>query len=179
MEINYTISKEELVNFHLKHFTETKSYKHTAIMQITSMLVLIILTYILFNRLYYCIIVLLTWFVLALSKRKRIRFLLRKKLNKIFLSAKYKDYFEPTMLSITESGLQTSTSLSEKTYKWQSIKIISLVDNYIFIITAANDELLIPISTFKNHEDKKLFLNNLIKKTNLKLSYTYPIDTKK
>ncbi|MFL0252113.1 hypothetical protein ACJDT4_16965 [Clostridium neuense] len=179
MEINYTISKEELVNFHLKHFTETKSYKHTAIMQIISMLVLTILTYILFNRLYYCIIVLLAWFVLALSKRKRIRFLLKKKLNKIFLSAKYKDYFEPTKLTITESGLQTSTSLSEKTYKWQSIKIISLVDTYIFIITAANDELLIPIRTFKNYEDKESFLNNLIKKTNLKLSYTYPIDTKK
>lgn len=105
-------------------------------------------------------------------------FLLKRKLNNVFMSDKYKDYFENTKLVTTEVGLQTSTSLSEKTYKWQSIKIISLIDNYIFIITAANDELFIPIRAFKDSRHKELFLNNLIEKTNLKLSYTYPIDSK-
>ena len=46
---------------------------------------------------------------------------------------KYKSYFEPTKLIITERGLTLITSLSEKTYKWESIEKVICIDNYIFI----------------------------------------------
>lgn len=66
-------------------------------------------------------------------KKKRLSFLLRKKLNKVFLSEKYTDYFKSTKIALTENGLHVETNLSEKDYKWQTIKIISLIDNYILL----------------------------------------------
>lgn len=179
MEINYQIFKEDIVAFHINHFTETQIYKRSIIKDVITISISIAIVYMLFQKVYYIIIILLTWFVLAMFKKRRMAFLLKRKLNKVFMSEKYKDYFENTKLVTTEVGLQTSTNLSIKTYKWQSIKIISLIDNYIFIITAANDELFIPISAFKDSKYKELFLTNLIEKTNLKVSYTYPINTKK
>ncbi|WP_234121234.1 hypothetical protein [Clostridium hydrogenum] len=178
MEIKYQISRDDLINFHMKHFIETKAYKRSTIIQAISILIFAIFTCIIINHLYYYIMLLLTLLILTVYRKRRIKFLLRKKLNKVFLSVKYNDCFKPTKIIITEVGLQTITSLSEKIYKWQSIKIISLIDNYIFIITAANDELFIPISAFKGYNDKKLFLNKLIENSNLKISYKYPIDAK-
>lgn len=178
MEIKYQISRKDLADFHMRHFTETKAYKHSTIIQATSILLFTIFTCIIIKRLYYYIMLLLTLLVLTIYRKRRIKFLLRKKLNKVFLSVKYIDCFKPTKIIITEDGLQTITSLSEKIYKWQSIKIIILIDNYIFIITAANDELLIPINIFNNYKDKELFLNELIENTNLKINYKYPIDAK-
>ncbi|MCR3759753.1 YcxB family protein [Clostridium felsineum] len=178
MEISYQISREELINFHIAHFRETKIYRKAMTKQFILVTLIIILTTILFQKLYLFALLILLCGVLSLSRKKRLSFLLRKKLNKVFLSEKYNDYFEKTKIIITETELQSKTNLSEKNYKWQTIKIISLLDNYIFIITTSNDEFLIPNSAFKDNNDKEKFLNALTKNTNLTISYKYPIDTK-
>ncbi|URZ05996.1 YcxB family protein, partial [Clostridium felsineum] len=178
MEINYKISREELINFHISHFKETKIYKKAMTKQFILVTLIIILTTILFQKLYLFALLILLCGVLSLSRKKRLSFLLRKKLNKVFLSEKYTDYFKSTKIALTENGLHVETNLSEKDYKWQTIKIISLIDNYIFIITASNDDFLIPSNSFKDTNDKNKFLNSLTKNTNLTISYKYPIDTK-
>ncbi|EHJ00337.1 hypothetical protein CDLVIII_3784 [Clostridium sp. DL-VIII] len=66
-------------------------------------------------------------------------------------------------------------NLSEKTYKWESIKKVISIDNYIFITTSVHDDILIHISSFKLPEQKNLFLDNIIENTNLNLEYRYPI----
>ncbi|URZ05995.1 YcxB family protein, partial [Clostridium felsineum] len=178
MEISYQISREELINFHVSYFKETKIYKRATIKQVILVTLFIILTCIIFRNIYYFLIEIITYIVFSILIRKNISVLLRKKLNKVFLSEKYNDYFEKTKIIITETELQSKTNLSEKNYKWQTIKIISLLDNYIFIITTSNDEFLIPNSAFKDNNDKEKFLNALTKNTNLTISYKYPIDTK-
>ncbi|URZ04144.1 hypothetical protein [Clostridium felsineum] len=178
MEINYQISKEELIDFHIAHFKETKIYKKATIKQAILVTLIIILTCIIFQSLYYFIVEIIGYIFLLILIRKRVSFLLRKKLNKVFSSEKYNDYFEKTKLIINETELQSKTNLSEKKYKWQTIKIISLVDNYIFIITTSNDEFLIPSNAFKDNNDRDKFLNSLTENTNLTISYKYPIDTK-
>lgn len=178
MEINYKISREDLVNFHVNHVAETKIYKRGLIVHIIFMLSIIFLIFIISKQWYDGLVGLIGWFVLLLFRRKRMLYLIRRKLNKVFLLPKYIDCFEDTKLSISKNGLESSTSLSEKVYKWESINLICLVDNYIFIKTTSNDELLIPINSFISNENKRIFLDCIIKNTNLKLNYTYPIDIK-
>ncbi|URZ01249.1 YcxB family protein [Clostridium felsineum] len=178
MEISYQISREELINFHISHFKETKIYKRATIKQAILVTLIIILTCIIFQSLYYFLLETIGYIFLLILIRIRVSSFLRKKLNKVFLSEKYSDYFKSTKIALTENGLHVETNLSEKDYKWQTIKIISLIDNYIFIITASNDDFLIPSNSFKDTNDKNKFLNSLTNNTNLMISYKYPIDTK-
>lgn len=178
MEINYAISKEELLNFHTKYITKTKNYKTAATGNTIFMLLLIFLVLILSKSPFYTIATSIMCFVALLFRKKYILARIRQKLLKIFSFEKYNDYFEPTKLTIDEYGLNLSTNLSKKTYKWLSLKNLYVIDNYIFIRTSAHDDILIPIQSFKSPEDKDLFINTIINNTNLKLINKYPIDFK-
>lgn len=178
MEINFTITREELLNFHMNHITETKDYKYAVIGAIVNIILSISFFIIIFNQLYMTITFIIGVCICLLFRKKYVLYRLRKRLNKIFLFQKYNDYFEFTKLIMNEYGLTSVTNLSKKTYKWKSIKDIFLVDNYIFVRTITHDDILIPISSFIPSENKEIFIKNIIKNTNLQLNYKYPIDFK-
>lgn len=178
MEIKFTVTREELLNFHMNHITETKDYKRAVTGNNIYMILVLFFIFIILHRSYLIIAGVTTWFVMLLFRKKFMLYRLRKRLEKIFLFRKYNDYFESTKLSMNENGLKSISNLSEKIYKWNSIKDIYLVDNYIFIRTITHDDILIPISSFKSSEDKDYFISNVIKTTNLQLKNKYPIDFK-
>ncbi|MFL0252115.1 hypothetical protein ACJDT4_16970 [Clostridium neuense] len=176
MEINYIISKEELVNFHMKHVTETKNYKKATINNTIFTLLILFLVFIISKHSYYTITAFITCLVLLLFRKKIVLYLLRKKLYKILSFEKYTNYFEHTTLMIYEQGLKLTTNLSEKNYKWNSIKSLHLIDKFLLIKTNTHDNILIPIDSFKSLESKDFFINSIINNTNLKLQNKYPID---
>jgi hypothetical protein len=178
MEINFTISKEELVNFHMNHVTETKNYKNAIIGNTFFMILFIIFVFLISKRFSDSINVFILWVILLLFRKKYFLYGIRRKLKKVFSFEKNKNYFESTKLISNERGLKLITSLSEKIYNWESIKKVNLIDNYIFIMTSTHDDILIPIKSFESLEQKDLFLNNIVENTNLKLYYKYPIDIK-
>ncbi|MFL0252498.1 hypothetical protein ACJDT4_18970 [Clostridium neuense] len=178
MEINYTISKEELVNFHIKHVTETKNYKDATIGNTIFMILLIFLVFMLSKSSFYTISTSIMCFVFLLFRKKYMLIRIRQKLDKIFSFEKYNNYFEPTKLIIDEYGLNLSTNLSQKTYKWNSLKDLYLIDSYIFIRTTTHDDILIPIESFTLPENKDFFINSIIDNTNLRLRNQYPMDFK-
>ncbi|WP_315072451.1 hypothetical protein [uncultured Clostridium sp.] len=175
METDFTISKEEVVNFHMNHVTETEYYKKAIIVSSIFMFLLISLIFVISKHLYYTITAFLIWFVLLIFGKKIILRGVRNKLIRAFSMEKYKSYFEPTKLITNERGLTLITSLSEKTYKWGSIEKVIRIDNYIFITTSVHDDILIHIGSFKSLEQKNLFIDNVIENTDLKLEYKYPI----
>ena len=83
-----------------------------------------------------------------------------------------------THLSITEDGLKSRSNLFEKIYKWGSIKSVNLIDQYILIRTFNNEDLLISIFSFKPFENKEIFVDRIIKNTELELKNGYPKDIK-
>lgn len=78
MEINYKISREELINFHISHFKETKIYKKAMTKQFILVTLIIILTTILFQKLYLFALLILLCGVLSLSRKKDYLFYLEK-----------------------------------------------------------------------------------------------------
>lgn len=178
MEINYTISKEDLLNFHIKHITKTKNYKNAIIRNTILMLLFILLALIISKSSLYTISISIVCFIFLIFRKKYILSRTRQKLYKIFSFEKYNNCFEPTKLIIDEYSLTLDTNLSKKTYKWLSLKSLYIIDDYIFIRTAAHDDILVPIDSFTSPENKDFFINNIINNTNLKLENKYPIDFK-
>lgn len=178
MEIKLTITREELLNFHMNHITETKDYKYAVAGNNAYMILVLLFIIVILHRSYLIFVAIITWFVLLLFRKKYMLYRLRKRLKKIFLFEKYNDYFESAKLIMNENGLNSISNLSEKIYKWKSIKDIYLVDNYIFIRTITHDDILIPISSFNSTENKDFFISTVIKNTNLQLKNKYPIDFK-
>lgn len=95
--------------------------------------------------------------------------------TKRFSLERYTSYFYPTKLSFNEKYLNLVTDLDEMHYRWISIQGIYLIDNYIFIKTFSAKDMLIPCKAFKTLEDKKIFLDNIINRSNLELKNSYPI----
>lgn len=178
MNIEYKISKEELIDFHMRHVAETTVFKYEMISNfILNLLIFLLIIFILRDPLYLTV-GLTTFFVLMLFIKKIIRHKLRKKFFKIYSFDKYQNLFEESKLTLIEEGLKVNTKFVEKIYNWNSIKSINSVENYILVRTVNNEDLLIPIFSFKPIENKQIFIDTIINNTELELQKEYPKDIK-
>lgn len=171
MEIDYTISKKELVDFHMNHFDKTKNFKK-----------LITFFYFYFSFSFFLIflvtknlLIIIIFAFFFLLRKKFCSFCLRKIFTKRFDLERYTSCFYPIKLSFNGKYLNLVTDLDEMHYRWISVQAIYLIDNYIFIKTFSTKDILIPCRAFKTSEDKKIFLDNIINATNLELKNSYPI----
>jgi hypothetical protein len=136
-------------------------------------LLIIFLVFLANKRIYPIILAAIIFFLI---RKKYYKFGLRIKFTKIFNSEKYSSYFYPTKLIINQEYLVLITDLNEKLYRWNLIKNVYLVDTSILIGIDSNYYILIPNNAFESLEDKKFFIDNIIKSTKLKLKNNYPID---
>ncbi|WP_252244098.1 YcxB family protein [Clostridium sp. ZBS14] len=178
MEVEFKISKEELIDFHMKYIANTTIFKYQMISNFIFNFMVFLLIIFCFKDPLYRGAGLITLFVMLLFRKRIFRHKLRKKFFKIYSFDKYKNLFEQTNLTFTEDGLKTSTKFSEKVYKWDSIKSIHLVENYIFIRTVNNEDLLFSALSFNPIENKELFLDTITKNTKLEIEKEYPKDVK-
>jgi hypothetical protein len=116
--------------------------------------------------------------IIFLIKKPLFLYCFRKGFFKRYLLEKYNSCFCPTKLILNKDCLNLITDLDEKHYKWKSIQSIYLIDKHIFITTKSHDDILIPITAFESQEYNNLFVDTIIKNTNLELEDTYPIDIK-
>ena len=172
-EIDYTISKEELIDFHMGHVEETKVFKYQMISNFIFIILFILLGFLVAIALIKDPLSIVIYIVFSF-----IIMLFRKKFFEIYSFDKYQNLFEQTKLTFVEEGLKVNTKFVVKIYNWNSIKSIHSVDNYILVRTVNNEDLLIPIFSFKPIENKQIFLDTIINNTNLELEKEYPKDIK-
>lgn len=181
-EIDYTISKEELIDFHMGHVEETKVFKYQMISNFIFIILVILLGFLVAIALIKdplsIVIYIVFSFIIMLFRKKIIMHKLRKKFFKIYSFDKYQNLFEQTKLTFVEEGLKVNTKFVVKIYNWNSIKSIHSLDNYILVRTVNNEDLLIPIFSFKPIENIQIFLDTIINNTNLELEKEYPKDIK-
>ncbi|OOM82623.1 hypothetical protein CLPUN_00090 [Clostridium puniceum] len=176
MEVSFKISKDELIDFHMEYIDETRIYNkqiRSYTIYVSAILFGIIL---LLRSSLYTITVLICYSVFFLFRKRIFKWRLMKKVSKIYESDIYTNIFETTNLSFIDDGIKTSTKFSEKIFKWSSVKGLYLVAQYILIKTINSEDLLIPIFSFNSVEDRELFLDIIIKNTNLELKKQYPND---
>lgn len=180
MEINFKISIRNLVNFHMNHVSETKIYKDAMIGFLIYLILIFILVFLVTHNSLYIVVTFFTELIIFLFRKKIFNYKLRKRFFKLYVLYRYKNNFEESKLSVTSDGIKLSTSLGINLYKWVSIKSVHRIDNYIFIRTFNNNDLLIPMASpnISEFESKNLFLDTVIENTKLKLENTYPVDIK-
>lgn len=174
MEIDFKISKDELIDFNMKYIVGTKTYKQEIrAYAIFAFFVIIGMIFLLRSTLY-TVTGVIMYIIFSFSKKRIYNRALRKRFLKTYETDKLADVFETTHLKFIEKGLKTNTKFSEKIHNWNAIKGLYLLEQYVFIPTMNGESLVIPILAFESVDQKKLFLDTIIKNTNLELEYSYP-----
>jgi hypothetical protein len=177
MEINYDISREELLAFHIKYSTKTVTYKKF-IKLLYEYFFIVGLAGIIDCR---SIVTALTSFIgfmlfVFLIKKYLFLFCFKKLLSRKYCLEKYNSYFCNTILIINDEHLNLMNELDNKIYKWKSIIKIYFIDDYILITTKSHDDILIPIAAFESSEEISLFIDNIAKNRNIEIKNSYPPD---
>lgn len=175
MEINYDISREELLAFHIKYSTKTVAYKKF-IKLLYEYFFIVGLAGILDCR---SIVTALTSFIgfmlfVFLIKKYLFLFCFKKIFSRRYRFEKYSSYFCSTKLIINTENLNLINEFEDKIYKWKSIINMYFIDEYILITTKSNSDILIPIKAFESVEDKNLFISDISQNCNLKIKTKYP-----
>ncbi|MBC2457761.1 MULTISPECIES: YcxB family protein [Clostridium] len=176
MEVDFKISKDDLLDFHIKHIHETKVYKQQIRFYTAYILIIAIGVILVFRSTLYVIAGLITCGIFLIFRKRIFKFRLKKKVFRIYDSDKYRNLFEAKHLSFMDDGIKIQTKFAETIYNWSSINGLYLVEQYIFITTVDRENILIPIFSFNPLEDKELFLETIIKNTKLELKKQYPND---
>ncbi|URZ15662.1 YcxB family protein [Clostridium felsineum] len=172
MSINYTLSKEDFTNFRLKYFFKTKVYKLWLLIcdLICLSIWFITLKVNYLAALTLIVIILINIIIRTMLGPYYLKKLFLTKLN----SKKYNNLFAETKITINENCLNINTKLSKQNCNWKSIYALYDINNYIFIRTKSQIDILIPNIAFESFKDKELFLDNIYKFTNLELKKSYP-----
>ncbi|NOW05386.1 YcxB family protein [Clostridium beijerinckii] len=174
MEIEFKISKDELIAFNMKYIVNTKTYKQQIRAYAVLAFFILLGLMILLRSALYTVTIIIMYIIFFFSRKKIFNRSLRRRFLRIYGTNKLTDTFETTHLKFIEKGIKTNTRFSEKIHNWNSIKGLYLLEQYIFIPTMNGESLVIPILSFSSMDDKKLFLDTIIKNTNLELKYSYP-----
>ncbi|UYZ33640.1 YcxB family protein [Clostridium beijerinckii] len=174
MDIEFKISRDELINFNMKYIVNTKIYKKQIRAYVGLVSFILLGLILLLRSILYTETIIIMYIIFFFSRKKIFDRSLRRKLLKIYGTDKLTDTFEATHLKIMEKGIKTNTKFSEKVHNWNSIKGLYLLEEYIFIPTMNGESLVIPLWSLSSMEDKKLFLDTIINNTNLELKYSYP-----
>ncbi|WP_026885680.1 YcxB family protein [Clostridium beijerinckii] len=174
MEIEFKISRDELIAFNMKYIVNTKTYKKQIRVYVGFVSFILLGLILLLGSILYIETVIIMYIIFFFSRKKIFDRSLRRKLLRIYGTDKLTDTFEAKHLKLIEKGINTNTKFSEKIHNWNSIKGLYLLEEYIFIPTINGESLVIPLSSLSSMEDKKLFLDTIINNTNLELKYSYP-----
>lgn len=175
MEINYDISREELLAFHIKYSTKTVFYKNFIKLLYSYSFILAFSAFIdgkdIIDILELFIITIL---ILFFIKKYLFLFCFKKIFSRRYRFEKYSSYFCSTKLIINTENLNLINEFEDKIYKWKSIINMYFIDEYILITTKSNSDILIPIKAFQSVEDKNLFISDISENCNLKIKTKYP-----
>lgn len=171
MNIQYIISKKELLDFNYRNYTRTIKF----FMKSITIYTVILLPYISIlinqwnNKPLIIIYPIVSILLLILLKKKLILFTMTKDLEWKYSLERYAYLFEDHYLSIDDKGISIKTKFGIKTLLYKSLTDICLIDDYIYIKTKYMYYFLIPLSSFKDLSEQNLFLDYILNNSKLKI----------
>lgn len=174
MEIEFKISKDELIDFNMKYIVDTKTYKDQLRAYGILGFLIILMMILLFRSTLYTVTGIIMYIVFCIFKKKIWDRSLRRRVIRIYGAGKLTDAFETTHVKIIEKGITTNTKFSEKIHNWNSIRGLYQLEQYVLVTIITGENIVIPTSAFDPTENNKLFLETIIENTNLELEYDFP-----
>lgn len=178
MEINYTITKDEIVNFHVKYINKTAIYKKVMWLMPFMWWVGALIVIRFFSDKYYTILIIIFVLICSIFRKKICLSMLKKKFMEYYSLDKYRNMFEATTIKINDVGINCTTKLSTKLYKWDGIESIYIVNSYLFVQTLMNEDLFIPLGIAEDLVKKRSTIEDIVKNSHKSIIYQYPIKIK-
>src|SRR5690348_10923708 len=122
MEVDFEISREELLEFQMNHIHETSVYKKLVRIYIIYLLVMALIIVVILRSPLYIGAGLSTCSVFFGFKKRIVKSKIKKKISQLYELDKFAYLFKKTHLSFTDDGIEVNTRFSEKIYKWDIIK---------------------------------------------------------
>lgn len=178
MNIKYKLVIKDLVDFYTKHLAEIKIFRISNIISTGAILLCILTMYLLLPSsneksimFYKYELIILGVLVITFNKKSTI-YLAKKKLSKMYKKDKYSSLFDETNIIFNEEGIEYMTSLNKIIYKWDYVRSIHEVDDYLIIM--CNEQIVIPVNCFNSHDEKTNFISFICEKTNLIVNKKFP-----
>ncbi|MFD3158806.1 hypothetical protein ACFIJ5_18505 (plasmid) [Haloimpatiens sp. FM7330] len=180
MTFNYSITKEEFLNFHKKYVVNTIQYNKFFIENLIGLVSLFLIMFIFISAKFRISVIIafvgssLIFFILR--KKYYLNSLNKNEFKKLYSYHNLKYLFAETLLTIDSSGITIDTVLNKKTIKWKYIKDFYIVDDNVIIRSFSDYDIFIPSSSIKSKEDLESLINLFEENASIYPEYSYPMD---
>ncbi|AVQ47645.1 hypothetical protein [Clostridium botulinum] len=179
MTFNYTLAKDELINFHKKHILNTMQYKNfsSKLKNIYFLIGILVWIFINYNMKFKTFIgIVIIGILLFIFRKKIYMYKFDNELAKVYCDDKKRYLFDPITLEVSDKGIMLNTSMNDELIKWKGIKDFNIIDGNVFVRTFTKDNVFIPSSVIKSQEELKLLKELFIKYGELNPQNGYPKD---
>lgn len=179
MTFNYTLTKDELINFHKKHILNTMQYKNFShkLKNLYFLIGILVWTFISYNMKFKTFIVIVIIGILLFIFRKKIyMYKFNNELIKVYSDDKKIYLFDPITLEINDNGIMLNTSMNNELIKWKGIKDFNIIDGNVFVRTFTKDNVFIPSYAIKSRETLTLLKELFMKYGEIEPKNIYPKD---
>lgn len=167
MKIDFELTKQDYLDFNMFHLGHSSTIKRSVFMQryIVSIMYLIMpfvlaqiseIPFIFWGI--PSLIVYISWIVFY---PKYLKWHVNKTISKMINEGKNAMLLGNHSITLTENGLVETSHLSETKTNWEVIEEVLETEKHIFIYNSAVSAYIIPVSAFKDTNEKEAFMNTL------------------
>lgn len=164
----------------MKHARDVKKFRLEAIVSKELSILVCLILYLILPSSYeksilyyeYVAIITITIILIILFKTKFKIHSTRRKLIKMYGEDEYSSLFNEINITLDEEGVKYMNLFSETIYKWDYVRSIHEVDDYLIIM--CNEQIVIPVNCFKCEDEKNNFVNVICEKTDLIVNKKFP-----
>lgn len=178
MEFEFTLTKEFLLNFHIKYYPKTKTFLDFNIALILIAIIFNTFAYIIVDTKYKLMVVII-FFVYVL-----LLLIFKNGLSKFCILSFFNNYknkflLVPTIIIMGDKGISINTKFNQKVIQWTSIKDLHMIENNIIIrLLWDKNYIFIPCECFENKEKSKMIIELFKRNASISPQYNYPRDIK-
>lgn len=170
MEINYTLSQDDYINFNIYHGKNSKSIKRNLNLQrFATPLLFFVFAFIANLKsdipLWYWLVIFSVIYVIwTIFYPKYYFYTVKKGVSKMINEGKNEDLIGNKTLKLRDDHILSISDNSESKVKWNTVERYVETDRYIFIYISAVSAYIIPKEDFDSEEKKDKFITILNKK---------------
>ncbi len=179
MFFNYTLTKEEFIDFHKKYILTSIKFNKFLIENFLTLGLFFYYTYfytIPISNICNCCLCRKFFNPFLLRKRWYLNCLKRKKFKNLHLYYNLKYIFTETNLKIDKKGIFLETIFNKKIIKWKYINDLYIIDNNVLIRSFSDYNILIPASAINSNDDLENLIEIFRENTSKYPQYSYPKD---
>ncbi len=167
MELEFELTEEDYVNYHINHSKKSPSIKRSILIQrISGPVIFMIAPFFIIKSseipLWYWITIFglssIGWLIFY---PKYANWEIKRRVKKMLEEGSNENLFNRISLVLTEKGITGVSSIGESNISWDKIVSLEETKDYIYIYISSVSAHIVPKRVFKNSNEQKEFINKI------------------